>query len=114
MVKFGSMLAIGDPDLGTGRMQLLFRRAHVGPLLDELGRHAQGQVRRQVQIGKLEDFRRRFARRPSRQRRQQVTLHGERLAQRRQRCRQCRQVGLLQGNFDAACPAVLELVTDGL
>ena len=45
----GSRLATATPIWALGSMQLLFRRAHVRPLLYQLGGKAHGQVLRQLQ-----------------------------------------------------------------
>ena len=78
-------------------MQLLFSRAHVGTLLDQLRRQADRQIGGQVQIGKPEHLARAFARIAAGKRRHQVALLRQRLAQRRQRRLGLRQRRLLRG-----------------
>ena len=60
----------GDADLRAGRVQKLFRAAHVGTLLDQLKRQAQRQVQRELQIREPERLEWPFTRVAAGQRRQ--------------------------------------------
>ena len=103
-----------DADLRARRVQLLLRRADVRPLLDQLRRQADGQIARQVQVGKSERLQRPFVRKGSGQRGQQIALLGERLAQRRQGRPRLRQRGLLRRHVGAIGIARVELAAENV
>ena len=90
-------------------MQLFLRRAHVGALLDQLRRQAHRQIDRQMQIGEPEGLARSFARIGAGQRRQQVALLRQRLAQRRQSRFGLRQRRFLHGDVAAVAQALVQL-----
>ena len=98
----------GDADLGAGGVQLLFRGAHVRALLDQLRRQAHRQIERQMQVGEPEGLARSFARIGAGQRRQEVALLRQRLAQRRQGRLGLRQRRCLHGDIAAVAQAVVQ------
>ena len=82
-------------------MQVGFGRAHVGPLLDHLGRQAERQFGRQLQVSQGEVFRHRLAGVSPRQVGEQVALLGQRLVERGQRGLGLGEGGLLRGDVGA-------------
>ena len=90
-------------------MQLLFRRAHVGPLLDQLRGQADRQIGGQMQVRKSERFTRTRAGIDAGQRRDEIALLRECLAQRRQRCLGLRQSGFLRRQIAAIGIARVQL-----
>ena len=98
----------GDADLGAGGVQLFLRRAHVGALLDQLRRQAHRQVDRQMQVGEPEGLARSFARIGAGQRRQEVALLRQRLAQRRQCRLGLRQRRRLHGDVAAVAQTLIQ------
>ncbi len=104
----------GDADLGAGGVQVGLGLEHIRTLRHELRRQAHRQLLRQLQARKLEFLRRRLARKPAGQNRQQVALLGQLLEQRRQRGGDLRELRFLRGKIKPAGIALGELVLQDL
>src|SRR5262249_13548782 len=99
-VEDGYPVGDGDADQGTRRVQVGLGGANIRALLHDLRGEADGQFLRQVQRVEVEALGNPLAREMTRQRRQQITLHGELLLQRRQRLLGRRERGLLRRDVD--------------
>src|SRR5262249_58234905 len=86
---------------------------HTGSLLDQRRWRADGKRGWQVYLGEPEGLAWSLSRKCSRQRRDQVVLMGERLAQRRQSRSRLRQRGFLQSDVIAIGKSGVELTPDG-
>ena len=90
-------------------MQLSLRRAYVRTLLDELGRHAHGQVRRQLERREVELLLWIVAGQTTRQGRQEVAVLLQLLLQRRQRLLHLGERGILRRHLEPGHGSELEL-----